>query len=380
MKYSEVGFRDFYHSFVVVPNGEKNKLLLEGFPKADEADHILTYGYYDRDAGFTLEILGAAKSIDGSFVFAPGNDEIVSKIRIETVKDDECCLLADEEGNLADMYANKLKILKNYDASEDVENTREMDFLDSCRDEVFIDDVLVYLIKDGLEPEGCWTRITGLGESWIMGELIDEPFQNFGWHRGEEIAFFTMQKEDNTIICYTDMNPSMKVTEEDLEDGSMLKDSMIRFGEERSDRSFLDVLEILRDSYVWIPCNAILSDADQARMEAMVAENEDDPDNLLGIEFSNEDEIRFIPDILVNKDGEPFFPVFSSKEEMGEYGNDFSKIENHFIEAINLASNNDKNVRGIVVNPFTESFILERSIFDIVKNMKSRVALSKVDK
>ncbi len=380
MKYSEVGFRGFYHHFVGVPISERIKSLLEGFPGAEEANNLIGYGYYDQSAGITIEVLGAAQIGDDLFRFAPGNSEICSKIRMGNIADDECYYLPDEDGKLAEMYADKLEILKNYDASEDVEKTREMTFLDSCRDEVCIDDVLVYLTKDGLEPEGCWVRINGLGKSWIMGQLLNEPYQNFGWHEGEDIAFFTMKKDDGSIICYTDMNPSMKVTEEDLEDGSMLKNSIIKFKEECNNRNFLDVLEILRDSYIWIPCHAILSEADQARMEAMVAENEGNLDDLVGIEFSNEDDIRLVPDVLVNDDGEPFFPVFSSEEEMGEYGNGFSKIGKHILEAINLAKNNDKNVKGIVVNPFTEQFVLEREIFDIVENMKSRVALSKTDR
>lgn len=40
-----------------------------------------------------------------------------------------------------------------------------------------------------------------------------------------------------------------------------------------------------------------------------------------------------IPDILQNGD-EYFFSVFTSAAEMGEYGDNFSKIEKWFLEAI----------------------------------------------
>ena len=52
-----------------------------------------------------------------------------------------------------------------------------------------------------------------------------------------------------------------------------------------------------------------------------------------------------VPDILQNGDNF-FFPVFTSEEEMGEYGVHFSKIQQHFLEAMNLARNNEKNVCG----------------------------------
>ena len=80
--------------------------------------------------------------------------------------------------------------------------------------------------------------------------------------------------------------------------------------------------------------------------------------------------------ILVRTDAAtspPFADIFSSSEEMGEYGNGFSKVEKHFLEALQLAINNEKNVKGIVLNAFTEPFVLDREIFDIVQNMKSRI-------
>lgn len=57
------------------------------------------------------------------------------------------------------------------------------------------------------------------------------------------------------------------------------------------------------------------------------------------------------------------------------YGNHFSKVEKHFLEALTLAANNEKDVVGIVVNAFSEPFIVEKEIFDIIKNMKSSISL-----
>ena len=66
-----------------------------------------------------------------------------------------------------------------------------------------------------------------------------------------------------------------------------------------------------------------------------------------------------VPDILQNGD-EFFFPVFTTAEEMGEYGNNFSNIQRHFLEAANLARNNEKNVAGIVINAFSEPFVIPK--------------------
>ena len=119
----------------------------------------------------------------------------------------------------------------------------------------------------------------------------------------------------------------------------------------------------------------MLSEVDQAFIEKMVDEAGDDLSSMEGREFSNQDQIRMIPDILQNGD-DFFFPVFSSAEEMGEYGDSFSKIETDFLHAINLARNNEKEIKGIVVNAFTEPFVLDKELFDIVEKMKTRLTES----
>ncbi len=40
---------------------------------------------------------------------------------------------------------------------------------------------------------------------------------------------------------------------------------------------------------------------------------------------------------------------------------------------IPMARNNEKNVAGIVLNAFTEPFVLDAEIFDMVENMKTRL-------
>lgn len=116
--------------------------------------------------------------------------------------------------------------------------------------------------------------------------------------------------------------------------------------------------------------------ADCAAMEKRVKEAQESSeglDSLIGEDLSNQDDIRFIPDLLQNEDGY-FFPVFTDVEAMGEYGENFSKIEKHFLETIILARNSKEEVQGIVVNAFTEPFVLNRDLFELVEKMKSRIA------
>ena len=137
------------------------------------------------------------------------------------------------------------------------------------------------------------------------------------------------------------MNPSAQITEEDLADGKMLEQTVSKFNSNRNNDTFIDVIEILRDSIVYVPYNAFLSDRDQERFKEIINKAGENLDELVGLEFVAEDETRLIPDIL-EKSGNYFFPIFSTEEAMGEYGDNFSKIPQNILDIIPLARNNDK--------------------------------------
>ena len=166
--------------------------------------------------------------------------------------------------------------------------------------------------------------------------------------------------------------PDDTITPELLKDGSFLKKATEICNRNRTQLNMIKLMRILRDSWVWIPCNAIMSDADYAALEKVVkdAEQNGGLDSLVGKTLSNQDNIRMVPDILQN--GEDFFfPVFTTAEEMGEYGQRFSRVEKHFLEAANLARNNEKKVRGIVINAFSEPFVVPCEMFEIIAEMSS---------
>ncbi len=372
MTYKEMGFRPFYHHFCSLPLKKETATVIDGLPGADIADSYLTYGYIDPERGLTLEVVAAGKIRGEEIEYFEPSEDIRSIIRIETVADTPFRFEPDKDGELARRYAGNIEHTKAYAVSEDVEKSREMTFLDGCRHEQYIDDVIVYLLKDGNKPEGCWTRIIGLDEHCFIGILLNEPEQDFGYHEGEKIAFFVRKDKNDKIVCLSDMNPSAKITAEDLEDGSMLEAAVAKLNAERNESNFLDVLEILRDSWVWVPCTAIMSDADQVRLEALVKSKEGKLEELVDENFVTKDETRLVPDILQNGDLF-FFPIFSTAEAMGEYGDHFSKVQKHILEVISLARNNEKDLKGIVLNAFSEPFVLDKELWDMVEGMKSRL-------
>ena len=188
---------------------------------------------------------------------------------------------------------------------------------------------------------------------------------------------FMLSKELQEMIFQADGDveyaiPEDPITPELLEGGSYLKRAAEIFNRNRTQMNMFKLFRILRDSYVWIPCNAILSEADQKAFEELVktAEKNGGLESLAGEQMISHDHIRLVPDILQNGE-EFFFPVFTSAEEMGEYGNHFSKVEKHFFEAMNLARNNEKHVSGIVINAFSEPCVIPTGLFDIITRMDS---------
>lgn len=104
-------------------------------------------------------------------------------------------------------------------------------------------------------------------------------------------------------------------------------------------------------------------------MQKLVESLDGDYEKLAGMEFNAKEATRLIPDILQNDEG-LFFPIFSTEKAMGEYGDGFSKIQKHILDAIKLARNNAKEPIGIVLNAFSEQFILDKDIWDVVKEME----------
>ncbi len=176
------------------------------------------------------------------------------------------------------------------------------------------------------------------------------------------------------ILTVLDRFAEMKKTSDCTadENGSFLKKAVAYCNQNRTTSNFLKLSMLLHDSLVWIPFNTVLSERDYEAWSKVVLEAADkgDLNSIIGHEFTNQDYIRLIPDILQNGD-DYFFPVFTSEDEMGEYGGHFSNIQKPLIEAIILARNNEKNVKGIVINAFSDQFVVPVELFDLIARMES---------
>ena len=153
----------------------------------------------------------------------------------------------------------------------------------------------------------------------------------------------------------------MGVKRETLKSGRVLKALIEQFENDRTKQNLIAVLHCLRDSFVWIPGTLQMSDLDAKKFQ----------NSNVGDTVTTDEVMKFEPDILQNGE-DKFYPVFSSIEEMGEYGNNFSKVEKHFFEAMSYA-NGKKETIGIVVNAFSLPFVVPKEWFEIVSQFPTNI-------
>ena len=88
MKLSETDFRALYDHFCFYPWNPTIVKLVNDDSFLEEADGILTYGYIDRDAGLTLEVLCCVKrKSNDEFSFYKKFDDTRLIIRLYIMSD-----------------------------------------------------------------------------------------------------------------------------------------------------------------------------------------------------------------------------------------------------------------------------------------------------
>ena len=369
MNFKEAGFRAFYHNLVALKANDVLKPLLKGYPDAESASYVLLYGYIDPAKGLMLEVLAGAKKGTKYFHFFDPNNKKRSTIAAGKVADLDIFYFEDEDGQLHTRYAEKLEKLKPYDVSEDMEKSRSFAFLDDSRKQTCPDDIRVCFLKEGLKSEDCWVRLTGLGEHQLIGTLLKNPRQDFGCTKGDTITFGVRELEDHTYICVARFEDD-ELSPEDLEDGSVLKGAISDFHRKQEDETFGYILAVLRNSKVIVPCDVVLSDEAQKILEKCEAEGKEISD-LSGAEADQlHGGTSFRPVVLEN-DKHRCISAFSGNDEISDHMDGPARVTMPFLRAMQFALVAGDDIAGIVINPYTQAFFVERELFDQIAEMES---------
>lgn len=93
-------------------------------------------------------------------------------------------LISDNTNDLLEFYHEYISDLIEFEVNENIKWTRGLTSLDSFREKYLVDDVLIYLVREGYKAETCWGRIEGFNDHRIYVEMLEDTKQNFGYEMG----------------------------------------------------------------------------------------------------------------------------------------------------------------------------------------------------
>ncbi len=95
----------------------------------------------------------------------------------------------------------------NYSAGDMVEEFRsdeKWSFLDKYRNTMFPDDVQALLFSEDNGIEQVWVRLAFMTQNdEIFGELLNEPYKDYGCHEGTLIEITEFHSEEDRVLLFT---------------------------------------------------------------------------------------------------------------------------------------------------------------------------------
>ncbi len=204
MKLVETGFRPCFGQFAAfeVPPEVQKRIR----PGKKVADCLLTWGYLDREGTPTLQVLCAGSRAGTLYHFeeeVQAGEPVWLKAREAAQFPYEC--FASQKAYFERRFSDMLARTRE-EVSEQLQQLRNMELLDESREADSFDVVRVELLCGNRGAEVCRVRLTGLGETWIEGVLLEEPSQDLGCHRGETLGVF-LQDTQEGIRAFSDVTP-----------------------------------------------------------------------------------------------------------------------------------------------------------------------------
>ena len=198
MKVYEMSFRDMNQKMVEIHGVKMVKLLEKMGLKLDHLYGALMYGYIDHNAGFTFEIMALeTKKQNIEYRIVPIG--VSCKIPRFDVQETNIEILDNVN---VDLFQDKIDIVaKTTQVSKELEELRLYKELDPSRHLEYPDDVMVYFLEEGKEPEACWIRLEGMQDGKMYGTVLTALHQDFGVKEKDTVYFGMTQMEDDKLAC-----------------------------------------------------------------------------------------------------------------------------------------------------------------------------------
>jgi hypothetical protein len=192
MLLQDCSFRDLYEQIVFIRGGKLVDGLKEGFLEIQDyvtsadVDSCLSYCYIDSQAGISFHFLCFAnydnESIDMNSYNAQVSNKSMNLFRYEPVYE-----VKEYTGDASVFIDRIIMVNTGYHDNKNVLPTRDISDIDHLRHKNCPDDIKVLLRKDGLEAECPWVRLIEIRDGKLYGQLLNEPFEDYGVHSGDTI-------------------------------------------------------------------------------------------------------------------------------------------------------------------------------------------------
>ena len=185
------------NSIVYVRCPEKMDVLQKaGFAVDPRNDGVLALCFVDHEEGLSFFVIAAAH-IRADNIFVSKENRSACIILRASLIPCAMCLKSDfinADVNSYESYVSQ--IVKQYEYGiDDAIKMRSITELDDFRKHFFPDDIEILLLGKGLEQERVFVRSYKYGSGCLYGQLLDEPRQNFGVHKGDIIDFLVLDRD-----------------------------------------------------------------------------------------------------------------------------------------------------------------------------------------
>jgi hypothetical protein len=199
MKVYEMNFRDMVGQFLEIHGTNMVKILEKMGLHLDNLYGALLFGYIDHENGFVFEVLALETKKHHKIEYRIVPDDISCKIARFDVQD----LYVEVLQNInIDMFKNKIeKIIEETNVNQALKELRAYKELDPSRHSEYPDDVMVYFLEEGKDPEACWVRLEGMKDGKLFGTLLSLPKQDFGLKEKDTVYFGMTDMEDKKSAC-----------------------------------------------------------------------------------------------------------------------------------------------------------------------------------
>ena len=206
MKLLNYNFRDLYKQCVVLKNkwmfdGAKKMLSDYSYAGSSDMNATLCFGYIDSQAGMSFNFLCFANFETGKIDEKSYEKQLSEKIMLRSRYDAEI-EIKPYLGDIS-VFDERIKMIdEGYHKNEKVLPTRNIKEIDHLRHNIFPDDILVLLKKEGFQIEQVWIRLSGIENGNLVGILLNEPNSDFGVYANQLVhAQIIAKGTDIYVVC-----------------------------------------------------------------------------------------------------------------------------------------------------------------------------------